>query len=148
MLESSSYYNKISDDGYMDYERPIAVYVSILDKNRYSEDIFSSICLQNYSNYRVVFIDSTVDGSVFSLIREQIKKYKCGDNYVVIKNDDHDPFGKFFYSLIGLCEENEIIVDLFDGIKLVGSEVLSKINRVYMDSFGVGYIWLYRGEEV
>ena len=114
-------------------ERDMVIIVPSYNNKDWYELNLNSILSQNYTNYRILYIDDCSPDSTGNLVEE----YKCKNDkknkITLIKNKIRRGALANLYNAIYSCNNNEIIV-ILDGDDWFANEfVLSRINLEYND---------------
>jgi glycosyltransferase involved in cell wall biosynthesis len=125
-------------------EKPIVIIIpSYNNKNWYQENL-KSVLAQNYSNYRVIYIDDCSNDGMSEVIQEFILQNDLYNRVTYIRNkENHGCLYNVYYAIMS-CEDNVIIVKVDGDDWLPHNQVLRKINAVYQDD----NIWLTHGSLV
>lgn len=112
-------------------EKSIVVVIpSYKNINWYQQNI-TSVLTQNYSNFKVIYVDDFSPDGTAAAVEKFIKPFKKKTNFKLIKNKTRLGALENIYNAIQLCDPNDIIV-LIDGDDwLPNPHVLSDINAIY-----------------
>ena len=122
-------------------EKPIVVLVTSYNNIRYVKKNITSICNQDYSNYRVIYIDDCSKDQTFNYASKLINKYNKILQSTLIKNQTRVGALKNIYDAIHNCNDDEIIVSLDGDDWFFDNQVLKKINEAYL----LNDIWITHG---
>jgi len=123
-------------------ERPIVLVITSYNNSKWYKHNLNSVFAQNYSNYRIIYVDDcSPDGTaklVEQYIRERGQEQKC----TLVKNTTHKFKLENFYNAVHqYCDDGDIVLD-FDGDDfLAHKNVLRVINEAYADQ----EVWLTYG---
>ena len=122
-------------------ELPMVIVVpSYNNAERYKENLIS-IFTQNYTNYRVVYVDDCSHDGTADLVESFVLQYSQKHRCKVVRNTIRCGALKNLYDTIHSCDDNEIIVTLDGDDCLYTPEVLSILNAAYSSQ----NIWLTHG---
>lgn len=114
---------------------------SYRNKEWYKRNL-DSVFNQNYTNYRIIYIDDTSPDDTGNLVEEYTKE--CHQEYKVtlIKNDERVGALANIYKAVHMCKPEEIVV-LVDGDDWLAHEnVLAYLNAVYHNP----EVWITYGQ--
>jgi len=117
----------------IDYERPIVVCIPSYKNQAHCIACLESVFSQNYSNFRVIYIDDASPDRTYELVKNYIYENNLSDKIHVIHNDINRKMLPNHYLMGHLCEDNEIIVSLDGDDKFYHENALKRINAAYMD---------------
>lgn len=134
----SSYQRKYADE-----KEIILVIPSYKNAEWYKWNI-ESILMQNYNNYRVIYIadgctSPNYDGTG-ELVEEHLNNHPLKEKFTVIKNQERKGALRNLYEAIITCPDNAIIATLDGDDWLYHENVLALLNDLYHDD-----IWLTHG---
>lgn len=142
--------NSFSVDQHVSFSNPgdpngersiVIVTASYKNKDWYKQNL-DSIFLQNYSNYRLIYIDDCSPDKTGNLVEQYIKEKGQEHRVTLIKNQKRLGAVANQYKAIRSCHDNEIII-ICDGDDFLATRnVLKYINNVYADN----NIWLTYGQ--
>ncbi|MCB1107149.1 MAG: glycosyltransferase family 2 protein [Chlamydiia bacterium] len=110
--------------------------ISTIDQN------IDSILSQNYSNFRVVYIDQGSTDGTLQQIEEALKGNKQTMSLFVC--DKESEVYEKYYHFVSHCNDDEVIIHLYGTDWLAHSEVLSCLSQSYMNPD----VWLTYGQYV
>ncbi len=125
-------------------EKPIVVVIpSYNNKNWYQRNL-DSVFLQQYDNYRVIFIDDASPDCTGLFVKSYVKQ--CGQEGRVTFILNKKRSGALFniYHAIHMCDPQEIVVTLDGDDWFFDDQVLTKVSGVYSDP----EVWLTYGQFV
>lgn len=137
-----SSYNYAPDFEHVDYERPIVVCVPSYNNEKYCIKCLESIFSQNYSNYRVIYIDDASTDETYKKVLDFIVTNNYQDKVVLIRNSQNEGMVFNHYFMANLCMPCEIVVSLDGDDSFYCDDALSRINRAYMDP----NVWVTYGQ--
>ena len=123
-------------------ERPIVLIIASYNNHEWYEKNLDSVRLQNYSNFRAVYIDDASDDGTSSLVQSYIQKYGLEKLIKFIHNDTRKLALANQYAHIHECRDDEIIIILDGDDWFAHNDVLTRINQAYSDP----NVWLTYGQ--
>jgi glycosyltransferase involved in cell wall biosynthesis len=124
-------------------EKPIVVIVPSYNNGFWYMRNLNSICAQNYSNYRVIYINDASPDETGTLVKQYIEQNKLENRITLINNEERKgcPLANIYHAL-SFCKPEEIAV-LIDGDDWLPHEnVFAHLNRVYQDTD----VWMTYGQ--
>ncbi len=103
-----------------------------------------SILSQDYSNYRLIYIDDASTDGTGEIAREHIEKHKQSERTLFIQNKERIGALANFYQAIAHCDPREIVVEVDGDDWLANTQVLAYLNEVYQDP----EVWVTYGQFV
>ncbi len=123
-------------------ELPIVVVIPSYKNKDWYERNLESIFIQNYHNYRVIFIDDASPDGTGKLAKAYVKEKGQQERVTLLLNSTRVGALANLYKAIWMCSPQEIVVTL-DGDDWFSNEnVLSKLNEVYSRED----VWLTYGQ--
>lgn len=123
-------------------EKPFVIIIpSYNNKNLYKKNL-DSVMFQNYSNYRIIYIDDNSPDGTGNLVKQYIKEKNKNNLVNLICNDTRKKAFANLYKAIHSCDDNEIIVTVDGDDFLKDNDVLKYLNAMY-SNFN---IWLTYGQ--
>ena len=101
-----------------------------------------SLMNQNYTNYRIIYIDDCSSDGTADLVAEYIQEHALEERITLIRNQENRGALANHYDAIHSCDDTAIILNVDGDDALADSNVLSYMNRVYADP----NIWLTYGQ--
>ncbi|MCX5921944.1 MAG: glycosyltransferase family 2 protein [Candidatus Dependentiae bacterium] len=125
-------------------ERRIVVITASYNNKDWYQANLDSIFAQNYTNYRVIYIDDCSPDGTGDLVEQYIKENGQEHRVTLVKNKKHCGAMANHYNAITTCDDRDIIV-IVDGDDCVARQgVFNYLNNVYADNS----IWLTYGQFV
>ncbi len=93
----------------------------------------SSVCAQNYEQFRVIYIDDFSPDDTANLVETWLQQNKMSHKVTLIKNETRKGALENLYNAIHSCADDEIIVTLDGDDWFAHSQVISKLNTYYSD---------------
>lgn len=123
-------------------EKPLVVVIASYNNEQWCEQNLSSVFAQNYSNYRIVYInDASTDATknkVLHFCAQQKKKIP----FAMIDNAQRRGAMENFYRAISTCKDEEIILILDGDDWFAHENVMTYINDVYSNND----VWITYGQ--
>lgn len=110
-------------------EKPIVVVIPSYNNEKWVEKNFRSILEQNYTNFRIVYIDDASKDSTFAKVCALASKTHIPVK--LVHNEDNQGALRNLYQEIHQCDDDEIIVTVDGDDWLAHKDVLLRINEVY-----------------
>ncbi len=123
-------------------EKPMVVIVPSYNNHAWYTKNLDSIFKQEYSNYRVIYIDDCSSDHTADLVESYIKEKQQEWRVTLIKNELHMGALYNHYTAAVSCANNEIIVQLDGDDWFAHSKVLQTINEAYQNE----KVWLTYGQ--
>ncbi len=101
-----------------------------------------SIFGQNYTNYRVIYINDISTDKTGKLVQEYIRTRCLESKCAYIENQEKKYQVRNLYDAIHMCQDDEIIVTVDGDDWLPDDNVLTKLNKIYNEND----IWMTYGQ--
>lgn len=126
-------------------ERPMVVVVCSYNNKDWYKKNLDSIFSQNYSNYKVVYMDARSPDGTGDLVEQYVQERGQTHRVTLVRNKDRKLKTENFYNAVHrYCDDNRIVVDVDGDDWLAHSNVLNVINEAYADQD----LWLTYGNYV
>lgn len=125
-------------------EKPLVVLITSYKNSRWYERNLRSVFTQNYSNYRVIYIDDCSPDKTGELVEKYIAKCNQNVRVQLIRNEVRVGALANIFKGVHLCDDDEIVVSLDGDDWFADRDVLSKINEAYQDPD----VWLTHGSMI
>lgn len=112
-------------------EKPLVVVIPSYKNAEYCEKNLESVFAQNYTNYRVIFIDDCSPDGTFELAQKYIEEKNQSFRVNAIKNSERSGAMANIYWAVHTCREHEICVLLDGDDWLSHNEVFKELNKAY-----------------
>lgn len=94
-----------------------------------------SVRVQNYSNYRIIYIDDASADDTYETVVTYAKKHNMNDRITIIRNEvRRRKLANWYDAIHDLIEDDEIVVLLDADDRLAHVDVLNILNRVYTET--------------
>ncbi len=122
-------------------EKKIVVVVPSYNNENYYKGNLDSIFSQKYTNFRVIYTNDASTDDTGKLVQEYVRNLNSPIDFTYIENEKNCGALLSTYSMIHLCENDEIICIVDGDDKLLHDGVLSRLNRAYADD----HVWVTYG---
>ena len=123
-------------------EKPIVILTTSYNNKLWVKQSLASIYSQEYSNYRVIYVDDASQDGTADMVEEFIGRQNRHIRFDLIRNRERlGALENIYYAIHNFCEDDEIIVSLDGDDWFYDSRVLKKINMVYSGK----KVWLTHG---
>lgn len=124
-------------------EKLLVIIVPSYNNSQWYKQNLNSLFMQNYRNYRVIYIDDCSTDSTYDLVKNYISECEQDNRVTVIHNTQRKgcPLANIYHALM-LCQPDEIAIIVDGDDWLAHENVFAHINRVYQDE----NVWLTYGQ--
>ena len=123
-------------------QKPMVIVVPSYNNKDWYKKNLDSVFMQQYDNYRVIYINDASTDNTGKLVEEHVKKNNQNHRFTIIHNKKNVGAMANHYRANHMCQDNEIIVHL-DGDDWFKHEyALQRINKAYQNE----NIWLTYGQ--
>lgn len=123
-------------------EKKIVVLIPSYNNAPFYQENLNSVLFQNYSNYRVIYVDDLSSDGTGDLVKNYVKEVAPDTNFMLIKNTERKLALRNFYDVIhSYCDDDEIIIVVDGDDELKHNDVLSRINSLYSNN----NVWFTHG---
>ena len=127
---------------YSHQEKPFVIIIpSYKNKNWYKRNL-NSVFSQNYTNFRIIFIDDCSPDNTGQMAVEYVKLLGKENQITIILNEERNGALANIYKAATMCQPDEIMVNLDGDDWLAHPLVLNHLNAIYQDP----NIWLTYGQ--
>jgi len=123
-------------------EKKFVVVIPSYNNEKYCEKNLRSVFEQNYSNYRVIYIDDCSTDGTYEKVKSIIKYFGQEHRTTLIRNKKNQGVLSNLYNAIHTCDDDEIIIDLDGDDWLAHDNVFNTVNHFYANP----NIWLTYGQ--
>lgn len=123
-------------------EKPIVVVIPSYNNQQWYERNLNSVCYQNYTNYRIVYIDDCSPDGTGNLVQSYIDKHNMHDKVTLVRNEVNRGALYNLYTTIHQCADDEIIVTVDGDDWLKHKNVLKRVNQEYQKQ----NVWMTYGQ--
>lgn len=130
--------------GLMTYaqEKSIVIVIPSYNNAQWYKINLDSVCFQNYSNYRIIYIDDCSTDNTAQLVKNYIDEHSLHDKITLVCNKRRKGAMANHYHAVWMCEDDDIIVHVDGDDWLKHNDVLSVINNAYQSPD----VWLTYGQ--
>lgn len=125
-------------------EKPIVVIIPSYNNIDIYQQNIDSVLAQDYSNFRVIYIDDCSTDGMSSVVENYIEKHDHAGRIVYIHNSENKGALENIYNAVYSCADHEIIATVDGDDWLIDKDVLSKINEAYQNP----NVWLTYGQYI
>lgn len=124
-------------------EKPLVIVVASYNNIDWYETNLTSILTQDYSNYRVVYVDDCSPDGTGDAVEQFVKKVGQENRFTLVRNDirSGSPLANHYKAITGYCKDEEIVLCVDGDDWLAHNQVLKIINQTYSSKD----IWLTHG---
>ncbi len=127
---------------FAEQERSLVVVTCSYNNAQWAERNLNSIFMQNYDNFRLIYVDDGSTDGTAELVATYINKHGLEDRVTLICNKKRKRKLANLYRALYLCKDHEIVV-LVDGDDWLDHQsVFKRINRAYKNK----NIWMTYGQ--
>lgn len=123
-------------------EKSLVVIIPSYNNARWVEKNLSSVFKQDYTNYRVIYIDDCSSDNTFELAQQVVERYHQQWRTTLIHNEKRQGALANLYNAIHSCKDNEIVLTLDGDDWFAHNYVLNIIGNIYDNSD----VWLTYGQ--
>lgn len=123
-------------------ELPLVISVCSFNCAPWVQRNLDSIFLQEYTQFRVVYVDDASHDGTVELVEEYKKEHNLGDKLTIMANQTRQGKMKNVYNVFHSCDDDEIIIQIDADDWLPHAHVFERINQVYQS----GNVWLTYSE--
>ena len=113
------------------FEKSFTVIITSFNNENYCEKNLESVLQQNYSNFKVIYIDDVSTDSTLEKVKNYIKHHDVNKKITLISNKKRNLKLKNLYQTIHTLDNKEIIIELDGDDYLAHPNVLKIINQIY-----------------
>ncbi len=125
-------------------EKPMVVIIASYNNIQWYERNLSSVFSQDYTNYRVIYVDDVSKDGTADAVEKYVKEKNQGHRFQLCRNDDRVGAMANLYGAIHTCSNKEIAVLLDGDDWLSRNDVLKQLNTVYSS----GEVWYTHGRMI
>ena len=101
-----------------------------------------SVLNQDYTHYRVIYIDDCSSDGTYQLVQEFITGHPQGSRVTLLRNETRQRQLANHYQAVQMCKDTDIVVHLDGDDWFAHRGVLKKVNAAYQDP----HVWLTYGQ--
>lgn len=119
----------------------VIITASYNNKEWYKKNL-DSILYQNYSNYRIIYIDDASNDDTGNLVQAYVNQLGKSDKITIIKNDVRKGALANIYDSVHTCKPDDIILIVDGDDWLANAQVLTYLNLIYQEKA----VWMTYGQ--
>jgi glycosyltransferase involved in cell wall biosynthesis len=123
-------------------EKKIVVVITSYNNQKWYSRNLESVLSQNYTNFRVLYLDDFSPDGTGDLVEEYVIEHNLDQKVQLIKNTIRRGGLHNFYTMVYMCDDDEIVVNLDGDDWFPDDNVLTRLNNVYSSS----EVWLTYGQ--
>lgn len=124
------------------YERPLVVITASYNNAQWYRQNLDSIFSQNYTNYRLLYIDDCSTDGTYELVRDYITEHHQEQRTTLIHNNTRQGACANRYIGSHLCAPDEIVMIVDGDDWLAHDNVMNIVNQAYENK----HVWLTYGQ--
>jgi glycosyltransferase involved in cell wall biosynthesis len=125
-------------------EKKFVIGVPSYNNEKYLKRNLNSIFMQNYTNYRVIYVDDASTDNTWEMVNDYFDYYCLSDKIILLHNSANKGAMYNHISMIEQCEDDEIYVSLDGDDWFAHKNVLRRLNQAYADE----KVWMTYGSWV
>jgi glycosyltransferase involved in cell wall biosynthesis len=125
-------------------DHPLVVIIPSYNNEKWCERNIRSALDQDYSNYRIIFIDDYSTDNTLKIVQDIINDHPYQAKVTCISNRSRKLALQNLYEAIHSCNNYEIVLTLDGDDWLSHNYVLRKINQIYQDP----QVWMTYGQYI
>jgi glycosyltransferase involved in cell wall biosynthesis len=114
-------------------EKFFVIFIASYNNIKWYEKNLDSVCMQNYTNYHIIYVDDCSDDGTAQAVEEYSKKWDLNNKITILKNAERHGQLYNLYVTVHCCPNHAIIVTLDGDDWFAHENVLSVLNQVYSD---------------
>ena len=123
-------------------EKPIIVLITSYNNRRWVPRNVESVFNQDYTNYRVIYVDDASRDATADLTEYWVNKQSKSLRFDIVRNAERiGALANIYRTIYNSCADEEIVVSLDGDDWFYDAKVLKKINEVYSSR----EVWLTHG---
>jgi glycosyltransferase involved in cell wall biosynthesis len=123
-------------------EKEIIIISPSFNNKEYYKLHLDSVFMQNYRNYRIIYIDDNSTDNTAQLVERYVKEKKQTHRVKIIRNTKRQGQLANYYYAVQSCDNNAIIIQLDADDFLAHPNVLMLLNKVYESK----NVWITYGQ--
>jgi glycosyltransferase involved in cell wall biosynthesis len=112
-------------------EKPMVIVIPSYKNIKWYKQNIDSVFMQNYSNYRVIYVDDCSPDGTGNAVESYVEAYDQMDRFLVVKNKKRQGAMANIYIAIQYTKYNEIVVLLDGDDWFFHADVLKQLNEIY-----------------
>lgn len=123
-------------------QKEIVVIIPSYNNKEWYPRNLSSALMQNYENYRIIYIDDCSSDGTGQLVRAFLQQHDTARRVTLIQNSERRGALANHWHGVHMCDDNAIIVHLDGDDWFAHKDVLARVNQEYQDN----NVWLTYGQ--
>lgn len=140
----SSQLNTLKTTGAPLEDLPFVIVVPSFNNEKFCEKNLESIFSQEYSNYRVIYIEDASTDRTREIVSQYIEKKMVRDKCKLIQNEKNLGALENIYNAVHMCRNDEIVLICDGDDWLASSHVLRHLNEAYNNR----KVWMTYGQYI
>jgi glycosyltransferase involved in cell wall biosynthesis len=128
----------------LDKEKKLVIGIASYNNENYIKKNLDSIFLQNYSNFRIIYSNDASTDRTWECLKDYVEAHGIGDKVTMLMNETNQGAMFNHYTMVSLCEDDEIYISLDGDDWFAHRNVLNRINQAYLDE----RVWMTYGNEI
>ncbi|MCH9617296.1 MAG: hypothetical protein SP4CHLAM5_04200 [Chlamydiia bacterium] len=114
-------------------EKEMVICIPSYNNELYYKKNLDSVFSQEYTNYRVIYIDDASTDNTLELVTEYVKDRGLEDRLTLIHNNENRGATANWYKMVHMIDGDAIVISLDGDDFLAHDGVLRRINQAYAD---------------
>jgi glycosyltransferase involved in cell wall biosynthesis len=123
-------------------EKPMVIVIPSYNNAQWYKRNLDSACYQNYTNYRIIYIDDCSPDGTGNLVKSYIDQHNLHNKVTLICNETNKGALYNLYAAIHQCADDEIVVTIDGDDWLKHNNVLKRVNQEYQNE----NVWMTYGQ--
>ena len=129
-------------DYHPEQEKPFVIVITSYNNKEWCERNLDSIFMQNYHNYRVIYIDDHSSDETAHYVKDYVTRMNQWHRFIIVENEEWKSQMVNHYNAVYMCQDFEIVVHMDGDDWFAHEDVLTLLNKVYSK----WDIWLTYGQ--
>lgn len=125
-------------------EKPIVIIITSYNNKDWYEKNLSSLFVQRYSNYRILYLDDCSSDGTRELVKEYVSRMNQDHRFTLVANKEWESQMANHYKAVYMCDDDEIVVQMDGDDWFADDTVLELLNKIY----SYYDVWLTYGQFV
>lgn len=124
-------------------EKMFVIVIASYNNEKYAEENLKSIFSQDYPRYRVIYTNDASLDNTKGVVFDFIEKNHCEEKFTYIENEINQGAMYNYYTMVSMCNNDEIVVIVDGDDRLFHNGVLTRLNQAYADD----HVWMTYGQD-